>query len=658
MIEMKKALWFLIMFLVMPASYAAMQYVPVPTANRANAYDPRDIHSRGPLHVVGAAPSAVTTNAVQSATSPSYIIQLMRWGAPPNPYRVPMVNANGSYNAYYRDAFTGADFFALAFANNDQWVMRAISPTTDGGSTTTSLDSNPLIFYSSVSGVPNCFYSPGWLYYVCGSTGIDVQYDDLTQCDPAGNWTFQLLYNSAVVDQQSFTMNLRVPALDLPPALDQNPTKFGYVDGPYDDICKDTATGDTVSCDPNNIPANEPWQPYKLSDKACAMTTTAMAADFHGGQIFEGDLDNMNSYLSTHGGYNPHGDVDWPNVVPYGSLMGAQWSFTAILPANDQGMRNDICHYGPQIMGVNRESSTATSPRHFVLAYGKTQNTMASSWRILDPNGGVKTTSANYFDHNLGERLYKGAADYYPFPIYGFKIPVYSPVELVVTAPDGREKTGFDPVSGKTYNSIPNAMYSAEGLDDDVTGEPDPHPVKFFYITGPAVGKYTIQVIGTGSGTYSMQVVTLDTNANEAASTELVDVPTSPGEVQQYTLNYGGSATAPLTFQAGYAGGGQSKQVNAFLQYSSPAAARIKVSANVTSYRIAIQYGSTILPATFSATLNGNDVSTLFTPVAGTSESVSVPLKPGSNKLLFKVQGVETNGHTATDRDSFTLIVG
>ncbi|MHB8455608.1 MAG: hypothetical protein ACYDDO_13155 [Acidiferrobacterales bacterium] len=538
--------------------------------------------------------------------------------------------------------------------------MRAIYPTTDGGSTTTSLDSYPLTFYSSVSGVSDCFYSPGWLYYICGSTGIDVQYDDLTQCDPAGNWTFQLLYNTAIVDQRSFTMNLQVPPGDLPVALDQNPTKFGYVAGPYDDICKDTVTGNTVSCDPNNIPPNEPWQPYKLSQKACAMTAAAMAADFHGGQISEGNLDDMDSYLSTHGGFDQNGNIYFPNVVPYGSVMGAQWNYVSPKPANDQGLRNDICQYGPQIMGVNARSSTTSKVGHFVLAYGKTQNNMASTtpWRILDPDGGRNIDSTIYYNRNLGERFYKGVADTYPFPVYGFEIRVYSPVELVVTTPDGREKTGFDPVSGTTYNSIPNAMYSAEGLDDDVTGEPDPDPVKFFYISGPAVGNYTIQAIGTGSGTYSMQVITLDTNANQAASTELMDVPTSPGAVQQYSLNYGGDATAPLTFQAGYAGGGQSKQVNAFLQYSSPAAARIKVSANVTSYRIAIQFGSTILPATFSAALNGNDVSTLFTPVAGTSESVTVPLQPGSNKLLFKVQGVEINGHTATDRDSFTIIVG
>ena len=106
----------------------------------------------------------------------------------------------------------------------------------------------------------------------------------------------------------------------------------------------------------------------------------------------------------------------------------------------------------------------------------------------------------------------------------------------------------------------------------------------------------------------------------------------------------------------GFTGGGQRSDVNAFLAYISPVASSTTLSSGTTSFDVTLLYGETIDAQTFQAVLNGQPVGG-FTPIAGTSQTVSLPLSVGRNVLLLSVDGTRSDGRIATDRDRLVLIV-
>ena len=81
--------------------------------------------------------------------------------------------------------------------------------------------------------------------------------------------------------------------------------------------------------------------------------------------------------------------------------------------------------------------------------------------------------------------------------------------ELLVTDPQGR-RTGVDPRTGITYSEIPEASYFIDQLEVDNGSDALSPPLKVFYAPGPLDGSYTIQVIGTGSGAYTLDILNYD----------------------------------------------------------------------------------------------------------------------------------------------------
>ena len=107
-----------------------------------------------------------------------------------------------------------------------------------------------------------------------------------------------------------------------------------------------------------------------------------------------------------------------------------------------------------------------------------------------------------------------------------------------------------------------------------------------------------------------------------------------------------------------FLGGGQSPaNVNPFLRYAAPTDARTKLPLGTTSYLVNVFYGRTVDPATFTATLNGVDVSARFRPAPGAAELVRIDLQQGSNKLQLSIQGTTSSGRTARDTDALTFLV-
>jgi hypothetical protein len=133
------------------------------------------------------------------------------------------------------------------------------------------------------------------------------------------------------------------------------------------------------------------------------------------------------------------------------------------------------------------------------------------------------------------------------------------------------------------------------------------------------------------------------------------------GGVFNITLvaNDGQVDSAPFSTQAtiGFNGTGQRDDVDEFLSYANPLSREMNLPAGTTSFQMVIIYGPTIIPSTFSATLEKANVTNLFHPAPNTSETVTIPLSRGRNSLFLKVDGIRTDGHTATDRDQLVFVV-
>jgi VCBS repeat-containing protein len=106
----------------------------------------------------------------------------------------------------------------------------------------------------------------------------------------------------------------------------------------------------------------------------------------------------------------------------------------------------------------------------------------------------------------------------------------------------------------------------------------------------------------------------------------------------------------------GITGGGGRDDVDAFLAYVNPLEKSTDLPAGTASFDVTIIYGPTIDPVTFEASLNKEPFDG-FKPVAGTSQTVTIPLSPGRNTLVLKVDGVRSDERTATDRDRLVFIV-
>lgn len=104
--------------------------------------------------------------------------------------------------------------------------------------------------------------------------------------------------------------------------------------------------------------------------------------------------------------------------------------------------------------------------------------------------------------------------------------------------------------------------------------------------------------------------------------------------------------------------GGEPSGADEFIVYPG-------MSSDIIEYRLGqkrhfyIRYNENIDPETFSADLNGKDISRKFHPVPGSEEDVFLHLKPGENELNIQIAGhyFSESGETtsAGDLDVFTI---
>ena len=204
--------------------------------------------------------------------------------------------------------------------------------------------------------------------------------------------------------------------------------------------------------------------------------------------------------------------------------------------------------------------------------------------------------------------------------------------ELILTDPQGRH-TGLDPVGTVERRTIPRSSYVDEG-----TGRRS----MVLDVRQPMDGAYTLQVTGTAPGSYSLDLRARDRSGTATARPELRDVPTAPGVVHVYRLEYASTATTPLTLGGRFDG-------DRLLAYATPTSAETRLKAGVTGFPLVIFYGARVKPVTFNALLNGDNITGRFTPEPEGYQIVRIPLGPGLNALVLSIEGTTASGQTATD---------
>lgn len=125
--------------------------------------------------------------------------------------------------------------------------------------------------------------------------------------------------------------------------------------------------------------------------------------------------------------------------------------------------------------------------------------------KILTGNGSVEN-----IDHGIIHNM--------------FVIQLHSPIDVVVTAPDGK-KTGKNFETGQIYNEIPLAFYSGYQTDDE-----------FITIPNPLNGEYKIELQGTGEG--EKYGVSTSYISNESLTTKEVIGITEPNQITNLSVDF------------------------------------------------------------------------------------------------------------------------
>ncbi|MGZ8811973.1 MAG: hypothetical protein ACXW29_12610, partial [Thermoanaerobaculia bacterium] len=503
---------------------------------------------------------------------------------------------------------------------------------------TLTLQSDPITFHSTYNGNTDCFVSP--FQILCGGTSLDVLWYMPIQCQRTGSWHID--FTNTTIPTQTFELKPQIEDSRIPLLRQSDyPNDPGLsTPNPYDEICKLNLPGnrDVIFCAAAGpVPATQVR--WSIAAKGCFMSDVAMVLSYHGVSV---DPSSLNGILVGLGrnGYDRRGNVVTPGAIGYARGQGVNISF----PAHSMGsLRNDVCSYGPQLVRVPNRT------QHWVTAYGVLDD---GSILVRDPSRGALTSITNPLD----VRRFSGPAHQFNDTITGLKFTFHSPVEVFVTDPQGR-RAGYDPLSQTMFNEIPNAIYDqAVANEDDETGLEDPNPGKSLEIYGDVDGDYLVTVTGVDTGTYDAEIWAFDIAGN-MPHMEMNSIPTEPDMVQLFTVHFEAANAGNVTLGGAFDGGGQRpRDVNKFLTYGNPSQTATTLPAGTTSFPLMIFYAPNVVPNTFSAVLNGADVSSLFHPSAGGSELVSLPLGPGRNVLKLSIDG-QLASRVATDSDRLVLDV-
>lgn len=253
-----------------------------------------------------------------------------------------------------------------------------------------------------------------------------------------------------------------------------------------------------------------------IGDVGCNLTSVTMITKYFGnfaGSTATIDPGDYNRWLDQQG-FTTDAAAQMTADV-YARSKG----FKVFYPANPVVSRNDVLldEYlrtgNPVELQVN--SSQSSTGIHFVVATGIVTENGISTYAINDPIFGRSTLYAKYGNsYNSLTKFSTTAVDVQKFiaavgpkgsPFAASGTPTQTlPVEIVVTDPLGR-RTGYDPGTKVHYDEIPGAVYITQAVANS-DGSGAAFTEKYVLVGQPEDGDYLVQVLGTGSGEYALDV--------------------------------------------------------------------------------------------------------------------------------------------------------
>ncbi len=618
------------------------------------------------------APSGLANTATAAAGSNQFLGFLRypaelndKLGPNPNPASlksVPMANNT----AYYRDFFLAGQTTSAGVADGD-----TIGASVLNSSGVSIFDFPGFTFHPSLTingqTSQNCWAST--TQTVCGSAAIDVIWITSLQCAPAGNYQMSFSYNGQAFFTGTFMMVPTIPPHTVPgdkndrvpndPITSYN--QGAYTDQ-YGDFCTYSVTVQTpkgpqthrvmAECDPQAHPDE---QTATIKQFGCALTDATMVLGYFG--LFTSPS-TLNTYLTNNDGYNDAGGVNWDVVTTYAKANGLTLSPPTITSKTGTAASDAVCGKGPTIIPVTHTVSGSTRiHHHFVTTWGR--DNAQTTYMLKDPNGGIgdqldgTIPPYDYKNNYGGTREFQGPDTTVTFP-GNLTITLHSPAELLITNSAG-QSTGLDPISNTTFSQLPNAAYVDDSITDitDSTDNAAEGSSKVLVLQPPASDTYTLTVTGIDFGTYELELRAVDPSLQKAFA-KLQNLPTSPGTVHKFAITTPITPGQPIPVFGAVNGGGQ----NGFLTFANPIRQASLVPAGQNNFPLLVLYGSTINPGSFKASLNGQDVHLLFSPAAGTSQVVNIPLPNGQSTLNFQISGTTASGQFATDTETLLFDVG
>jgi hypothetical protein len=313
----------------------------------------------------------------------------------------------------------------------------------------------------------------------------------------------------------------------------------------------------------------DPWQSHTLGNRndcptigavGCALTATADVLASYGYKTLPngGTLDpgNLNDYIGSQG-FDADCDIYWgaaARAVGLGDpvILFARWpnGSQRTTWAQRQKEIDDALKNGDlPIVSVKGEG-------HWIVLYQAITDASGNSvdYRILDP---FLYRSGNWSGRTLSEtygslQSLSATMDVVHFidkshPARTFILVGHSPVEFLITDPNGVQ-TGLNGSPGNYIENIPGSMYGLEpGLADD-QGVLQRLPDSIYFQTiNPINGAYKVQVIGTGSGPYTLDF--LEEDASGITTEQRITGTAALGVTDTYIITISSTLGQPATIQ-------------------------------------------------------------------------------------------------------------